>query len=166
MAQGKRIDTDTAANVLALKDSGFTRRDIANATGVGERTVNHIVNGAHGWGELLSNDPRFAQYRREMKRTLQAGSLELAKKALGQLESKLSLASAAQAAVIYGVLRDKERLDAGEPNELHAITVQTREQALATDALAEALRRRLVKPTATTETLRPPLEANRLMDLG
>ena len=151
MAKGKRIDTDTAANVLALKDSGFSREEIAKATGVGERTVNHIVNGEHGWGELLNSDPRFAQYRREMKRTLQAGALELAKKALGQLESKLSMASAAQAAVIYGVLRDKERLDAGEPNELHAIAIQTRLDAELTDQLAERLSRRLINSKTTTD---------------
>jgi hypothetical protein len=37
-----------------------------------------------------------------------------------QVEAKLPAASAYQAAGIYGLLRTHERLDAGEPTEIHA----------------------------------------------
>ena len=59
----------------------------------------------------------FKEYRLRQKRIMQTASVELAKKALKQIEDKLPEASAAQATVIYGILRDKERLDAGEPTE-------------------------------------------------
>jgi hypothetical protein len=51
---------------------------------------------------------------------MQAASIKLSQKALQQIEDKIDQASAPQAAMVYGILRDKERLDAGEPTEILA----------------------------------------------
>ena len=74
---------------------------------------------------------------------MQTGSIELAKKALVSIEGKLENASAAQLAVVYGVMRDKERLDAGEPTEIHGHLHVHEIQSI--DRLAERLSRALVE---------------------
>jgi hypothetical protein len=40
---------------------------------------------------------------------------------LQQIENRINKASAPQAAIVYGILRYKERLDAGEPTEIIAL---------------------------------------------
>ena len=74
---------------------------------------------------------------------MQTASIELAKKALRQIEDKLPDASAAQSAVIYGILRDKERLDAGEATE-NVVHIHKYEDLKKLDELAERLSRSLL----------------------
>ena len=81
------------------------------------RTVDDIINGRNGWREIIANDQAFKQYRTQAKRQMQAASINLSQKALQQIENRIDKASAPQAAMVYGILRDKERLDAGEPTE-------------------------------------------------
>jgi hypothetical protein len=69
-------------------------------------------------------------------------TFELARKALIQAESALPKASFLQAVTGYGILRDKERLDAGEPTEHVAVIVK------AGDDLAERLAARVLQKRA------------------
>lgn len=71
---------------------------------------------------------------------MQAASINLSQKALQQIENRIDKASAPQAAMVYGILRDKERLDAGEPTEI--IALHTRQEIDGLDALAAILGRR------------------------
>ena len=55
---------------------------------------------------------------------MQATSINLSQKALPQIENRIDKSSVPQPAMVYGILRDKERLDAGgahrDHRELHA----------------------------------------------
>jgi hypothetical protein len=77
---------------------------------------------------------------------MQAASVELSKKALRQIENKIDKASAPQAAMVYGILRDKERLDAGEPTEI--VASYTRNEIMGLDKLAAALGQSLLQSKA------------------
>ena len=68
---------------------------------------------------------------------MQAASISLSQKALQQIENRIDKASAPQAAMVYGILRDKERLDAGEPTEI--VAQLTRHEFEGLDALAVVL---------------------------
>lgn len=120
MARGRRTNLPTAATAKAMAEMGFQTGQIAESIGLPEGTVDDIVHGRHGWGRML-NDPSFNAFRVQQKRVMQTASIELAKKALKQVEEKLPQASALQAAAIYGIMRDKERLDAGESTENIAV---------------------------------------------
>ena len=143
MPRGSRTPIHAAAQAKALADTGYTSGQIARATGLPKSTVADIIAGKGAWGEITQSDQRFMSYRMEAKRQLQISGIELSKKALQQVEDKLPSASAAQAAVIYGVMRDKERLDAGEATQ--NISIHTREEILALDELAASLSRALLK---------------------
>lgn len=68
---------------------------------------------------------------------MQAASIKLSQKALQQIENRIDKASAPQAAMVYEILRDKERLDAGEPTEI--VARHTRVDIAGVDKLAAAL---------------------------
>jgi hypothetical protein len=85
-------------------------------SGLPARTVDDIINRHNGWRDIIANDQAFKQYRTDAKRKMQASSITLAQKALQQIENRIDKASAPQAAMVNGILRDKERLDAGEPH--------------------------------------------------
>ena len=141
MARGQRTDLPTAATATAMGDLGYQPGEIAAATGLPPGTIDDIINGRHGW-DRMQNDPVFKEYREREKRIMHTGSIEIAKKALGQIERKLPQASAAQSAMIYGILRDKERLDAGE-SVLNVAVIHKHEIA-GLDRLASALSRALL----------------------
>jgi hypothetical protein len=105
--------------------------------------VTNIINGTHGWQEIKDSDAQFLKYRQQVKRELQVGTLELTKKCLAQIEDKLPTASAAQSAMIYGILFDKERLQAGESTQNIEIHSEVEIESLG--ALAEALRQSLLE---------------------
>jgi len=142
MPRGRRTDLQRAATAKAMHEMGFQTGQIGEAVGLPEATVDDIVNGRHGWSKML-NDPVFREYRVQQKRHMQTASIELAKKALRQIEDKLSSASAAQSAVIYGILRDKERLDAGEATE-NVAHIHKYEDIKKLDELAERLSQSLL----------------------
>jgi hypothetical protein len=108
--------------------------------------VDDIINGRNGWGRIIANDQAFKQYRSDAKRKMQAASVQLSKKALRQIENKIDKASAPQAAMVYGILRDKERLDAGEPTEI--VASYTRNEIMGLDKLAAALGQSLLQSKA------------------
>ena len=118
MPRGKRTSIPQPAQAKALADIGYQGSQIADATGLPARTVDDIINGRNGWGEIIANNQAFKQFRTQAKRQMQTASLALSQKALQQIENRIDKASAPQAAMVYGILRDKERLDAGEPTEI------------------------------------------------
>ena len=142
MPRGKRTSISTAAQAKALADIGYQGSQIAEATGLPTRTVDDIINGRMGWGRIIANDQAFKQYRTDAKRKMQAISIQLSQKALQQIENRIDKASAPQAAMVYGILRDKERLDAGEPTEILASL--TRQEVAGIDKLGAALSQTLL----------------------
>lgn len=143
MPRGKRTSIPQAAQAKALADIGYQGTRIADAIGLPVRTVDDIINGRNGWREIIANDQAFKQYRTQAKRQMQAASINLSQKALQQIENRIDKASAPQAAMVYGILRDKERLDAGEPTEI--IALHTRQEIDGLDALAAILGQTLLQ---------------------
>ena len=143
MPRGKRTFIPQAAQAKALADIGYQGTQIADATGLPVRTVDDIINGRNGWREIIANDQAFKQYRTQAKRQMQAASINLSQKALQQIENRIEKASAPQAAMVYGILRDKERLDAGEPTEI--IATHSRVEVEGMEAMAQALGQTLLQ---------------------
>ena len=110
MPRGKRTSMPTAAQATPFADIGYQGSQIADAIGLPTRTVDDIINGRNSWREIIANDQAFKQYRTDAKRKMQAVSIQLSQKALQQIENRIDKASAPQAAMVYGILRDKERL--------------------------------------------------------
>jgi hypothetical protein len=138
----ERTDLETAATVAAIGDLGHGPRGIAQTLDVPKSTAHDGLRGSHGWGDLKDTSA-FKQRRAEIKQALQAASLEIARQALAQIERKLPDASARDAAIVYGVMRDRERLDAGEPTE--HIAVLSRHELIGLDQLAQRLSVELVR---------------------
>jgi hypothetical protein len=80
MSRGKRTSIHHAAEAKALADIGYPGTQIAEATGLPVRTVDDIINGRNGWGEIIANDQAFKQYRSDAKRKMQAASINLSQK--------------------------------------------------------------------------------------
>jgi hypothetical protein len=74
---------------------------------------------------------------------MQAASISLSQKALQQIENRIDKPSAPQAAMVYGILRDKERLDAGEPTEI--VALHTGQAIEGLEALAAVLGQTLLQ---------------------
>ena len=70
-------------------------------------------------GEIIASDQAFKVSHRR-KAEDEAASIKLSQRSVQQIENRIDKASAPQAAMVYGILRDKERLDAGEPTEIVA----------------------------------------------
>ena len=68
---------------------------------------------------------------------LQAALIEITRQAAAQIERTLPEASARDAAVVLGIVSDKERLIAGEPTE--NIAILARHELIALDQLAQRL---------------------------
>ena len=153
MARGKRTPISHAAEAKALADIGYQGTQIAEAIGLPVRTVDDIINGRGSWGDIIANDQAFKTYRTDAKRKMQAASIKLSQKALQQIENRLDKASAPQAAMVYGILRDKERLDAGEPTEI--VVSHTRLEIAALDELAQALSQTLLQPKEEIDVTPP-----------
>ena len=137
MARGRRTNLQTAATAKALSDFGYNKGLIAEKVGLPYRTVDSIIRGEGKWSEIIRNEPLFEEYRKEIKAILQIKSLYLADRCLDQIEKKLSKASAPQAAVTMGILRQHQRLDAGESTV--NIAQITRHEIEQLDELAEKL---------------------------
>ena len=74
---------------------------------------------------------------------MQAASINLSQKRLQQIENRIDKTSAPQAAMVYGFLRDKERVDAGGPTEIRANLTQQEIEGL--DVLAAILGQTLLQ---------------------
>jgi len=136
------VPLELAASVDALHERIGNTYAVSRATGVPPSTVRDIIKGYGRWHELTF-DSSFVALRTEQKRILQQSSIALAAKALSQIDATIDKASAAQSAMIYGILRDKERLDAGESTI--NIAVRSSNEITNLDSLADALRGELIK---------------------
>ena len=130
---------------MAYRDAGYTVGQISEKTSISLRTVADIVAGKGAWAKILEErNPVFAAYRSDITRMIHSKTLHHADKALDQVYEKLPEASAAQAAVCFGILFDKERLLSGNSTEnishLHRVELQ------ASDDLAAKLAQALLAP--------------------
>lgn len=142
--KGKARDKYIASTVVALREAGKTQQEIAEATGTPQQTVSDILASKGRWADVHKKT-WLDTYRNAEKKKLQVVSLELSKLALEALANKIPNAAASQLAVVYGILRDKERLDAGESSkniDIHA-TIEA-------DALTKILDKLLVNMKAET----------------
>ena len=146
MAQGQVTPLDKAAAAMVLYEQDGNAHRVAGRLGMAKTTVNDIVRGYGRWGEVAT-DSSFVQLRLEQKRHLQAASAKIMSQALVRIEEKLPDASAPQAAMVYGILFDKDRLMAGESTQNVAIRGS---EISNLDDLANALRGELVKRSGGT----------------
>ena len=140
MASGKKTDPVIATTMLALHDVGYSGAEISRKFGLSHTTVYKILSGVDGY----VRGPVLVKARQEAKERLQARSLDYADRALDQIELALPESGARDAAVVYGILRDHERLDAGEATaniEIHH-KVEVEELEDLGDRLAKSLLRK------------------------
>jgi hypothetical protein len=131
-----------AAQAMALSDMGYGSTAVGQMLDIAQQTAYGIIKGHGRWGEVAER-PLFSKLRFEQKQHLEATSRMLSAKCLIQVDKKIELASAYQAAGIYGLLRTHERLDAGEPTQ---ITASLNVNAVASlDKLAAMFSQRLVE---------------------
>ena len=139
MASGKKTDPVIATAILALGDSGISGAQIADSFRMPRRTVYEILGGEANY----VRGPVLAQARAEVKELLQARSLDLAYRAQDQIELALPEAGAKDAAIVMGILRDHERLDAGEATA--NIEIHHKVEVEALEDLGDRLARSLLK---------------------
>ena len=132
----KRTNLYKAAEAMELVAEGKSTYKAAALTNLPQRTVYDIIAGRHGW-KAIAHDPLFVEHRLQIKRSHQIAMNELIGKALVQVDEFIGDASASQAAVIAGILFDKERLLAGEAS--HNIEVHTKGEVVASEATLAAL---------------------------
>ena len=140
MASGKKTDPVIATAILALGDSGVSGAQIADNFRMPRTTVYQILRGEDNY----VRGPVLVQARAEVKELLQARSLDLAYRAQDQIELALPEAGAKDAAIVMGILRDHERLDAGEATANIEIHHKVEVEALEDlgDRLAKSLLRK------------------------
>jgi hypothetical protein len=116
--------------------------EIGRAINVPKSTVHDILLGHVAWDQIKTVE-QFQQQRDAIKRVLQASMIELVCQGLEQIEVKLPDASAKDAAIVVGILSEKERLIAGEATQ--HIGVLTRHEVEDLDGLAQRLSVELVR---------------------
>ena len=142
MPGAPQITFEQAAKaIVAVEEFGYSQKTAAELADISRPSVSDILNGKYRWGELLES-PVFNKLRLAQKRAFQVATFELSRKSLIQADSALPKASYLQAVTGYAILRDKERLDAGEPTEISMSYQVTEFRGI--DQLAEALARSLV----------------------
>ena len=108
-----------AALAVTMKEEGESLNSIHEKTGLPKLTVADIVNGRGPWGEIRASNQVFQRHRAEQKKIVQLASYEIQKKCLERIEKKIDDCSAPQAAMVLGVLNDKDRLMHAEHLEIH-----------------------------------------------
>ena len=136
---GAPVPLDLAATALELYQIDGSAARVARQLDVPRTTVNDIVNSYGRWSELAT-DASFVSLRQEQKRNLQACTAKIMSQAMVQIERRLPDASAPQAAMVYGILFDKDRLMANESTSNVAVR-----DIGSIDDLADKLRGELVK---------------------
>ena len=141
MPGAPNVPLDRAAQAMQLVDYGYSQRIAGQITGIPQPTVSDILNKHGKWGEIVETSV-WHELRSTQKKHFQVATFAVCKKALEQVDATIEKASAYQAAGIYGLLRDHERKDAGEPTENIAVAVQV---AVSVDDLSSKLQQRLVQ---------------------
>lgn len=139
---GAPVPLDLAATAQAMYDVDGSAARVAQQLGMPARTVSDIVRGFGRWSELAT-DASYADLRRQQKRILQAACATNMSKALVRIEEKINDCSAPQAAMVFGILFDKDRLMAGESTQ--NVAIRDTQGAMALDTIADKLRGELVK---------------------
>ena len=134
------VPLEKAAAASALYDRIGSQQQVGEMLGMPRRTVRDIVTNYGRWAEL-AHDASYNQLRQEQKRNLQACTARIMADAMVQIEKRLPDASAPQAAMVYGILFDKDRLMAGESTQNMAIRTN---EVSNLDDLAERLRDTLI----------------------
>ena len=146
-------------DVEAVEGRGLLQREAAKLAGISKQSVSEILARKFRWGEYVDK-PLFSALRSEQKRAFQVATFELARQSLIRAEESLPKASYLQAVTGYAILRDKERLDAGEPTEIVASV--TFEVIADLDKLAARLAQTLINqadtPDATVKHNAKPTE--------
>ena len=142
--RGRKLPIHLAASAAGLKDVGFSQGAIAGMLKVPKQTISDILNRHGRWEEITHNDTLFNEYRKEARRLIHTGSVELIQQCLEQIEKRLPDASAAQSAVVLGILRQHERLDSGEATQNIAV-IHHHSEAESLDRAAEKLARSLLR---------------------
>ena len=146
--RGSRTPLHLAAEAKALYDSGLSRSAVAHATGLPLHTVDTILYGRSHYvtWQALPTTEAYREARERNKLLFQTAMGEITRQALVQIERKLPDASAKDAAIVLGIVQDKERLIAGESTQNIAISAKVDIEHL--DALALKLAQALLpKPT-------------------
>ena len=146
MPRGRPTPQHLAAEAQALYEAGVPHQLIQQQTGLPHGTVSEIIYRTTPLWAKLHDTEAFRQVRQEQKRVLQAALIEITRQAAVQIERTLPDASARDAAVVLGIVSDKERLIAGEPTEHIAIMAQ--HELIALDALAQRLSVELLRRSA------------------
>lgn len=108
-----------AAQAVELVEAGYSQNKASQMVGLNRTTVREIIHGVNSWGEIAQTT-RWQQIRQEQKKALESASRTLASKLLVHAEANYDKMSAYQAVGMYGILRQHERLDAGEPTQISA----------------------------------------------
>lgn len=128
-----------AALAVTMKEEGESLNSIHEKTGLPKSTVADIVNGRGPWGEIRASNQVFQRHRAEQKKIVQLASYEIQKKCLERIENKIGDCSAPQAAMVLGVLNDKDRLMHAEHLEVHIDNSLTIQQITNLEVLAGKL---------------------------
>lgn len=139
---GVPVPLDLAATAQAMYEIDGNASRVARQLGIPRTSVQDIVSGYGRWSELAT-DSSYVQLRREQKRILQAACAKNMSKALVRIEEKIDDCSAPQAAMVFGILFDKDRLMAGESTQ--NLAIRDTQGAVTLDTLADKLRGELVK---------------------
>jgi len=140
------IPLEQAAAAAALYERDGNASRVALIMDMPRTTVNDVVKGYGRWGEVAT-DSSFVALRQEQKRLLQAASALNMSRAQSQIADTIHKCSAPQAAMVFGILFDKDRLMAGESTQNVAVRGP---QLTNLDDLANALRGELVKRSGGT----------------
>ena len=146
MPRGRKTPLHLAATAQAMHDQGYPTGAIADATHLPQQTISDILSTTQPqWRDYLSNPGKdgFGAMRSQQKRVLQAAAIDLARQALAHMERTLPKASARDAAVVYGITRQHERLDAGEATE--HVALLARHELIGLDQLAQRLSVELIR---------------------
>lgn len=136
------VPLEKAAAAEALYERLGNQTAVGRALGMPQQTVHDIIHGHNRWSEVR-HDSSYSALRLEQKRILQVAGTKLMSKALIQIDNSIDKCSAPQAAMVYGILFDKDRLMAGESTA--NIGVRTTTDISNLDSLADALRGELIK---------------------
>lgn len=149
--RGRKLPIHLAGSAAGLKDVGFSQGAIAGMLKVPKQTISDILNRHGRWEEITHNDTLFNEYRKEARRLIHTGSVELIQQCLEQIEKRLPDASAAQSAVVLGILRQHERLDSGEVTQNIGV-IHHHDVADELDQAAEKLAKSLLRFAATSKS--------------
>ena len=110
----RKIGLEVAGTAQGMKDAGVSHQEIADATGLSMATVQNIVSGRGRWTEITKDHSVYKRYRQLLKNRMQSKALIYADDILDSIHDAKDTGNISQKAVAYGILRQHERLDAGE----------------------------------------------------